>query len=75
MSELENCRIRCRLIIVYRAIEFVIHLGSNTLQGDDPNRITLAAEEYIIHQNYNTSTLWTDIALIKFRMPIEFTGF
>lgn len=36
--------------------------------------MTVATNEYILHQSWNSSTLWTDIAMIKLRLPITFTG-
>jgi hypothetical protein len=53
---------------------FVITLGSVTLKGDDPNRLTLSTSEYFLHPDYNPDTLENDLGLIKLRMPITFTG-
>lgn len=52
----------------------VLNFGSNSLNGDDTNRLTVATDEYIIHENFNATSLWFDIAMIKLRLPITFTG-
>jgi hypothetical protein len=49
-------------------------LGSNTLEGTDPNRVTVATSEYVLHPDYNPDTLENDIALIKLRMAISYSG-
>ncbi|XP_063913983.1 brachyurin-like [Zophobas morio] len=53
------------------AVLFTIHLGS--ISRSDPNRLTLSTSKYFLHPNYNPATLENDIALIQFRMPIEYT--
>lgn len=52
----------------------MLNFGSNSLSGDDANRLTVATDEYIIHQEFNETSLWFDIAMIKLRLPITFTG-
>jgi hypothetical protein len=49
-------------------------LGSNTLQGNDPNRIVLSSSEYDLHPDFNSETLQNDIGLVKLRMAVEYTG-
>jgi hypothetical protein len=56
------------------AILLNIHLGSNTLEGTDPNRVTVSTSEYVLHPDYNPDTLENDIALIKLRMAISYSG-
>ncbi|KAJ3656525.1 hypothetical protein Zmor_015597 [Zophobas morio] len=60
---------------VNSAILLTIHLGATNLVGDDPNRIVVATSDYVIHPDFNPETLDNDIALIKLRLPIEFTGY
>lgn len=60
---------------VYEATQFTIRLGSNNLEGDDSNRVTLATSEYVIYPDYNPQTLGHDVGLIKLRLPIEFTNY
>ena len=57
-----------------RALQFTIRLGSNTLSGTDPNRVTVATTQYFVHPEYNPMTLEHNIALIKLRMPVELTS-
>ncbi|KAJ3656029.1 hypothetical protein Zmor_015133 [Zophobas morio] len=54
---------------------FTIHLGSDLLEGEDLNRVSLATSEYIIHPEFNPDTIEHDIALIKLRMPIKYTDY
>ena len=49
-------------------------LGSNSLQGSDPNRVIVAATSRVIHPYYNYQTLQNDIAILIFHLPIELTG-
>ena len=58
----------------FSAILFTIQLGSAKLEGEDPSRETVATSEYIIHPDFNPNTITNDIGLIKFRMPIQYTG-
>jgi secreted trypsin-like serine protease len=57
------------------AILLNIHLGSNTLEGTDPNRVTVSTSEYVLHPDYNPDTLENDIALIKLRMAISYSEY
>jgi hypothetical protein len=57
----------------YRAVLFIIQLGSNTLEGDDSYRVKVASSEYVVHPDYNPLTLENDIGLIKLRMPVEYS--
>ncbi|XP_063913384.1 brachyurin-like [Zophobas morio] len=54
---------------------FTIQLGSNTLNGDDSNRVTVATSEYSLHPDFNPATLENDIGLIKLRIPVELTDY
>ncbi|RZC41951.1 Trypsin and/or DUF1986 domain containing protein [Asbolus verrucosus] len=55
------------------ALLLTIRLGSNSLEGNDPNALRLATDTYTLHPEYNPDTLDNDIAVIKFRLPITFT--
>ncbi|XP_044267280.1 brachyurin-like [Tribolium madens] len=58
------------------ALRFTIVLGSNNLQdANDSNRITVAAEEYYLYPKYDAFTLQHDIALIKLRLPLEYSDY
>jgi secreted trypsin-like serine protease len=57
------------------ALQFTIVLGSNNLNENEPNRVTVAAEEHFLNPNYDAFTLQHDIALIKLRMPVELTNY
>ncbi|KAJ3634315.1 hypothetical protein MTP99_011200 [Tenebrio molitor] len=60
---------------VENAVSFTIQLGSNTLQGNDPNRIVLSSSEYDLHPDFNSETLQNDIGLVKLRMAVEYTDY
>ncbi|KAJ3656434.1 hypothetical protein Zmor_015514 [Zophobas morio] len=57
---------------VYNAVLFTIQLGSNHLESDDPNRMTVATSTYILHPDFNPEAIENDIGLIKFRRPIDY---
>jgi secreted trypsin-like serine protease len=57
------------------AIVFTIQLGSNTLEGADPNRVKVSSSEYVVHPDYNSLTLENDIGLIKLRIPVEYSNY
>lgn len=60
---------------VFNAVSFTITLGTiNIGTTSEPNRLVVAAEEYFIHPDYNPETLLADIGLIKFRLPVSFSG-
>ena len=49
-------------------------MGTHKLSGDDASIvIRLGTEHYVLHPDYNPSTLANDIGLIKFRGSITFT--
>ncbi|XP_068903460.1 brachyurin-like [Tenebrio molitor] len=54
------------------AILFTIQMGSNNLEGDD-RTVTLSTSEYVIHPYYNSLTVEHDIALIKLRIPVQYS--
>jgi hypothetical protein len=58
----------------FRAVIFTIQLGSNTLEGDDPNRIVVSTSTYYLHPDFNPDTIDNDIAVIELRMPIMLNG-
>ncbi|EFA04604.1 brachyurin [Tribolium castaneum] len=60
---------------VHEAVLFTIQLGSNTLQGDDPNRIKVSTSESVIHPNFDPLTLQNDIGLVKLRLPVEYNDY
>jgi secreted trypsin-like serine protease len=60
---------------IYGGVQFTIQLGSNKLDGTDPNRVTLATATFVIHPGYNPDTLENDVGLIRLRLPIEFNQY
>jgi secreted trypsin-like serine protease len=60
---------------VYNALLFTIQLGSNTLEGDDPNRIIVSTSTYYLHPDFNPDTIDNDIAVIVLRMPVMLNGY
>ena len=59
---------------IFRATLFTIQIGSNKLTEDDTNRVIVATSEYVIHPEFNPTTLENDVGLIKLRIPVEFTS-
>ncbi|RZB45732.1 brachyurin, partial [Asbolus verrucosus] len=60
---------------IYNGVVFQVLLGSTTLQGNDPNRVTLSTSNKVIHPDFNLETLEHDVGLIKFHLPIEFNDY
>jgi hypothetical protein len=58
----------------FSALLFTIQLGSNTLEGDDPNRIIVSTSTYYLHPDFNPDTIDNDIAVIVLRMPVMLNG-
>jgi hypothetical protein len=58
----------------FRAISFTIHLGSNHLEQNDPNKIIVATSDYELHPDFNPDTLENDVGLIKLRQPVMYNG-
>jgi hypothetical protein len=56
------------------ALSFTIRVGSNKLNSDDPNAITLTTPTYFLHPDYDPATLANDIGLIKLRMPLSYNS-
>ncbi|XP_044268828.1 uncharacterized protein LOC123014008 [Tribolium madens] len=56
-------------------VSFQVMLGSTTLQGNDPNRVTVATSTFVLHPQFNPSTLENDVGLIKFHLPITYTDY
>lgn len=63
---------------LFRATLFTISLGSTTLNGTDPNRVTVTATNYFLYDEagneYDPDILWHDIALIKLDSPVTTNG-
>jgi hypothetical protein len=57
------------------AVLFTIYLGAHYLNEDEPSRVRLATDFYILHPEYNPLTLENDIGLIQLRMPVTFTTY
>ncbi|KAJ3632588.1 hypothetical protein MTP99_009587 [Tenebrio molitor] len=57
------------------ALLFTIRVGSNKLNSDDPNALTLATDTYFLHPDYDPTTLSNDIGLIKLRMRLSFNDY
>jgi secreted trypsin-like serine protease len=57
------------------ALLFTIRVGSNKLNSDDPNALTLATDTYFLHPDYDPTTLSNDIGLIKLRMRLSYNDY
>ncbi|KAI7815051.1 Serine protease, partial [Rhyzopertha dominica] len=55
------------------ALSFELLLGGVTISGSEDGRITIVTQDYIAHENYSSSTLNNDIALIRLPDPILYT--
>lgn len=60
--------------LCFSALEVTIYLGSNSLTENDPNRITVASNDFLLHPSYNSTTLYNDLGLIRLRIPVQFSG-
>ncbi|XP_063914409.1 brachyurin-like [Zophobas morio] len=56
-------------------IAFQVRLGSNTLNDNDPNRVTLSTSLYFIHPSFNPETLEADVGLVKFHLPVALNDY
>lgn len=59
---------------VSKADLFTIKLGTTKLSDTGANVLTLATEEYVLHEGFNPTTLANDLGAIKFRSYIQLTG-
>jgi secreted trypsin-like serine protease len=57
------------------AVTITIRLGSNNLQGTDPNRVTVASSHVVPHPDFDPDTSVNDIGLVKLRMPVELSDY
>ncbi|RZC37325.1 brachyurin-like, partial [Asbolus verrucosus] len=57
------------------ATRYTINLGSNNLEGTDPNRVVVATATSVIHPDYNPDTLENDVGLIRLRLPVDFNEY
>ena len=58
---------------LYDGLAAVIFLGAHALSMNDPNAIEVSSNQFIIHPEYNPSTLSNDLGLIKLADPIKFS--
>ncbi|KAH0811571.1 hypothetical protein GEV33_011222 [Tenebrio molitor] len=57
------------------ALLITAQLGSNLLQGTDPNRLTIATDNLVIHPLFDPLTLENDVGLVMFRMAITLSDY
>ena len=55
-------------------IRFTIQLGSNTLNSQDFNRVTVRTNTSFLHPEFDDLTLQNDIGLIQLNEPVQFSG-
>jgi len=60
---------------VQGATVFTIQLGSSNLNGQDPNRVTVATVNSVTHPNYDPVTYDYDVGLIRLHLNITFSEF
>lgn len=62
---------------VDNATFFDILLGAHNVRlnaSDEPERLEYRSTEYIIHENWGSTLIRNDVALIKLPEPVTFTG-
>ncbi|CAK6979875.1 serine protease 27-like [Scomber scombrus] len=53
----------------------VVVLGLQSLQGSNPNNVSLTVSQIINHPDYNRNTFDNDISLLKLSSPVTFNDF
>ncbi|XP_053194970.1 serine protease 27-like, partial [Scomber japonicus] len=53
----------------------VVVLGLQSLQGSNPNNVSLTVSQIINHPDYNNKTFDNDISLLKLSSPVTFSDF
>ncbi|XP_053194966.1 serine protease 27-like [Scomber japonicus] len=53
----------------------VVVLGLQSLQGSNPNNVSLTVSQIINHPDYNSNTFDNDISLLKLSSPVTFSDF
>ena len=53
----------------------LINLGAHNFSMNEPSRIQVTSDEFIIHPAYNVQTLNNDVALIKLSESIQFSEY
>ena len=52
-------------------------LGAHNVRlpaSEEPTRVEIHSTEYIIHENWGSTLIRNDVALIKLPQPVTFTG-
>ncbi|KAJ3652181.1 hypothetical protein Zmor_018169 [Zophobas morio] len=60
---------------VRNGIRFTIQLGSNTLNSQDFNRVTVRTNTSFLHPEFDDLTLQNDIGLIQLNEPVQFSDY
>ena len=62
------------LLILLSAHSANLYLGAQDITINEPNRIGFTSNQWLIHPQWNSNTLFADIALIKLPVMINFNG-
>ena len=60
---------------IYGGESALITLGAHNFSMNEPSRIQVASQKFIIHPGYNPSELNNDLALIKLSETIQFSKY
>uniref|UniRef100_A0A669E0B4 Peptidase S1 domain-containing protein n=1 Tax=Oreochromis niloticus TaxID=8128 RepID=A0A669E0B4_ORENI len=54
---------------------WTVSLGLQSLQGENPNKVSRNVAKIILHPNYDSETYDNDIALLRLSSPVRFTDY
>ncbi|KAL3967662.1 phylloquinone omega-hydroxylase/docosahexaenoic acid omega-hydroxylase [Sarotherodon galilaeus] len=54
---------------------WTVSLGLQSLQGENPNKVSRNVVKIILHPNYDSETYDNDIALLRLSSPVRFTDY
>lgn len=52
-----------------------ISLGRQSLEGENPNEVSIDVAQIVLHPNYDSDSSDNDIALLKLSSPVTFTDY
>ncbi|XP_054611716.1 uncharacterized protein LOC129169362 isoform X2 [Dunckerocampus dactyliophorus] len=54
---------------------WLVSLGRQNLQGNNPNEVSRTVDKIILHPNYDSLSFNNDIALLRLSLPVTFTAY
>lgn len=67
--------LHCAATTRVSASAWTIYLGRQTQAGPNPNEVSRAVTQVIVHPNYNNTLFNNDIALMKLSSAVNFSNF